>query len=86
MVGAINSTGTDQTMQDTAYTFLGNSKAGATLFMDIAVFEDDERARQHAVQLLKDHDSGDAIEVWRSTLLVPQIPRAELSGPAAKGG
>lgn len=73
-------------MQDNAYTFLGNSKAGATLFMDIGVFGDDDLAKRHAVQLLKDHDSGDAVEVWRSTLLVAKIPRAEVSGPAAEGG
>lgn len=73
-------------MQDTAYTFLGASKAGAPLFMDIAVFEDDERARRHAVQLLKEHDSGEAVEVWRSTLLIAKIPRAAISGPAAEGG
>ncbi|WP_172274843.1 hypothetical protein [Caulobacter sp. RHG1] len=73
-------------MQDNAYTFLGNSKAGATLFMDIAVFEDDEMAKRHALQLLKDHDSGEAVEVWRSSLLIAKIPRAAISGPAAEGG
>jgi len=73
-------------MQDNAYTFLGNSKAGAPLFMDIAVFEDDEQARRHAVRLLEEHDSGEAVEIWRAALMVAKIPRAAILGPAAEGG
>lgn len=65
-------------MSDDAYTFLGNSRAGATLFMDIAGFESDDLARTHAVGLLNQHRSADFVEVWRSTRLVGQIPR---SGP-----
>jgi hypothetical protein len=70
-------------MQDDAYTFLGNSKAGATLFMDIAVFEDDDLARRHALQLLGQHRSADTVEVWRATKIIDHIPRPELTGPCA---
>jgi hypothetical protein len=73
-------------MHDDAYTFLGNSKAGATLFMDIAGFESDDRARAHALALLSQHDSADIVEVWRAANLVDQIPRPNPAGPAAKGG
>jgi hypothetical protein len=73
-------------MQDDAYTFLGNSLAGATLFMDIAVFEDETRARKHAMSLLGQHDSADVVEVWRAASLIGQIPRPGPAGPAALGG
>lgn len=73
-------------MQEDAYTFLGNSKAGATLFMDIAVFAADDLARRHALSLLDQHDSADAVEIWRTASLVGKIPRSDSAGPAATGG
>jgi hypothetical protein len=52
-------------MQDDAYTFLANSPAGATVLMDIAAFDDDERARRHVLDLWNQHNSADVVEVWR---------------------
>lgn len=73
-------------MQEDAYTFLGNSKAGATLFMDIAVFAADDLARKHALFLLVQHNSADVVEVWRTASLIGEIPRPDPAGPAAIGG
>jgi hypothetical protein len=73
-------------MQDDAYTFLGNSKAGATLFMDIAGFESDDLARAHAMNLLSEHQSADLIQVWRAAHLVGEIARLEPSQAAAARG
>lgn len=78
--------GLHATMSDDAYTFLGNSRAGATLFMDIAGFESDDLARAHAVSLLDQHHSTDLVEIWRATRLIGQIPRLDPAGPAAIGG
>jgi hypothetical protein len=73
-------------MSDDAYTFLGNSRAGATLFMDIAGFASDHLARAHAVNLLAQHHSADLVEIWRATRMIGQIPRPDPAGPAAIGG
>lgn len=73
-------------ISDDAYTFLGNSRAGATLFMDIAGFEGDDLARAHAVGLLDQHHSTDVVEIWQATRLIGQIPRPDRAGPAAIGG
>jgi len=69
-------------MDDDAYTFLGNSKAGATLFMDIAGFQSDDLARAHAKALLGEHQSADLIEVWRAAHLVGHIARARPTPPS----
>ena len=73
-------------MHDDAYNFLGNSRAGATLFMDVAAFGSDDQARRHALALLGQHDSADIVEVWRAASLIGQIPRPDPAGPAAVGG
>ena len=73
-------------MDDNAYTFLGNSKAGAPLFMDIAVFPADDLARDHALFLLDQHKSADIVEIWRTASLIGEIPRLDPAGPAAIGG
>lgn len=74
-------------MHDDAYTFLGNSKAGATLFMDIAGFASDEPARAHAVRRLDEHQSADSVQVWRAAQLVDEIYRqaTAVAEPEARG-
>jgi hypothetical protein len=69
-------------MQDDAYTFLGASIAGATLFMDIGIFDSDDGARRHALVLLGQHQSADLVEVWRAASLIGQIPRQAPKGLA----
>ena len=74
-------------MVDT-YTFIGAMKDGSTAFMDIAALPSETAARRHCEVLLREHGSGEMVELWRGAALITRINRADLSGqgPAAKGG
>jgi hypothetical protein len=69
------------TAMEDAYTFLGTTTDGAALFMDIAVLEGNHAARRHCDALLREHDSGMLVEIWRGPRLIAKVPRsAPLSG------
>lgn len=59
------------------YIFIGSANGRDALTMDIAVLNSFEQAQAHAVRLLKQHRSLDLIEVWRGSVLVDLIQRAD---------
>lgn len=69
-------------MEDT-YTFIGATADGATVFMDIAALPSEDDAKHHSRMLLRQHLSGDLVEIWRGDGLITKTPRAAGSGPAA---
>ncbi|HWW26358.1 MAG TPA: hypothetical protein VNZ85_10735 [Caulobacter sp.] len=71
---------------ENAYTFLGTTTNGATLFMDVAVLEDSRAARRYCDALLREHGSGMFVEIWCGPRLIAKVPRsAALTRPQRSG-
>jgi hypothetical protein len=66
-----------QSELEEVYTFIGAANGRDALAMDIAVLNSFEQARAHAARLLRQHRSLDLIEVWRGSVLVDLIQRAD---------